>query len=136
MKLFLDTNILIDVVAGREPWCEDALILLELATQKKVSLIAADYSFLNIVYIARKLFPKDVLLGTLKDLRQFVDIAEVGQQAIDEALSSGWNDFEDNIQAIVAEREKVDYIITRNEKDFHQSKIPAYSPRMFLDSFL
>lgn len=48
MKLFLDTNILIDVVANRQPWVDDALVLLELANQKKLTLMAADYSFINI----------------------------------------------------------------------------------------
>lgn len=136
MKLLLDTNILIDVVAERQPWCEEALVLLELSNQKRVSLIAADYSFLNIVYIARKLFPKEVLYSTLQDLRQFVEVAEIGQNTIDKALIAGWKDFEDSVQALVAEKEKVDYIITRNEKDFLLSKIKAVSPKAFLESFL
>ena len=53
MKLFVDTNILIDIIANRKPWVEDALILLELSRQRKVELITADFSLLNIAYIVR-----------------------------------------------------------------------------------
>jgi hypothetical protein len=74
--------------------------------------------------------------GNLQDLRQFVEVAEIGQNTIDKALIAVWKDFEDSVQALVAEKEKVDYIITRNEKDFLLSKIKAVSPKAFLESFL
>ena len=135
MKLFLDTNILIDVVANRTPWVEDALVIFELANQKQVELIAADCSFINIAYITRKIFSAEELNSLLADLREFVDVAEVGTEIIDAAISANWNDFEDCVQSMVAQREKVDYIITRNEKDFRDSNVPAISPREFLSFF-
>lgn len=56
MKLFLDTNILIDVVVNRKPWVDEALVLFELAKQQRLSLVVTDFSFINLAYITRKLF--------------------------------------------------------------------------------
>ena len=136
MKVLLDTNVLIDVVANRKPWVDDALVLFELANQKRIVLVAADYSFINIAYITRKLFQKDELYALLSDLREYVDVIEMGELVIDEAIRSQWNDMEDCTQYWAAKREKVDYIITRNEKDFIHSEIPVLSPGRFLAMYL
>lgn len=55
---------------------------------------------------------------------------------IDDAIKTQWNDMEDCSQYYTAIREKVDYIITRNVKDFSQSEIPVLMPSEFLNSFL
>ena len=136
MKVFLDTNILIDVVMNRKPWVDDALVFLELANQGKLSLIAADLSFINISYITRKMLSKSELYTLLKDLREFVKVVEMGEMVIDNAIKAQWNDMEDCTQYYAAKREKADYIITRNTKDFILSDIPVLMPNEFLNSFL
>lgn len=136
MRLFLDTNILIDIVANREPWVKEALILVQLAHLNKLTLIAADYSFINIAYIARKQFDRHELYALLKDLQEYIGVAEIGSDIITQALELQWKDFEDCIQSLVAVREQADYIITRNEKDFSLSSVPVLSPHAFLEVFL
>lgn len=136
MKLFLDTNVLIDVVMNRKPWVDDALVLLELANQRELSLIAADLSFINISYITRKMLSKSELYTLLNDLREFVKVVEMGEIVIDDAIKAQWNDMEDCAQYYAAKREKADYIITRNTKDFTLSEIPVLMPNEFLNSFL
>lgn len=136
MKILLDTNVLMDVVANRHPWVDDALVLFELSNQKKITLIASDCSFVNIAYITRKLFVKEELYSLLEELREFVHVIEMGETVIDEAISARWNDFEDCTQYLAAKRERADFIITRNEKDFSQSDIPVLSPHDFLLKFL
>lgn len=136
MKLFLDTNILVDIAANRSPWVRDALILLQLASQHKVKLVAADYSFINVAYIIRKQLPQPELYRLLKDLNEYIEAATTGGQIILLALNAQWKDFEDCIQSLVAYKESADYIITRNEKDFSASPVPAMSPHDFLISFL
>ena len=135
MKLFLDTNVLIDLVANRKPWVESVLMIFELANQHKVNLVAADYSFINIVYICRKIVPMDVLYKTLIDVQEFVDVAYIGHDILNKSLNSQWRDFEDCIQCLVAEREHADFVITRNTKDFQKASIPALSPSDFLDYY-
>ena len=136
MRLFLDTNVLIDVVMNRKPWVDDALVLFELANQRKLSLFAVDLSFINIAYITRKMLSKQELYTLLKDLREFVNVVEVGEMVIDDAIKAQWNDMEDCTQYYAAKREKVGYIITRNVKDFSQSDIPVFLPNDFLNMFL
>ena len=136
MKIFLDTNILIDVVANRKPWVDDALVLFELANQKKITLLAADFSFINIAYITRKLFSKEELYTLLVDLREYVNVVEIGRIVIDDTLKAQWNDMEDCSQYYAAKREQADCIITRNKKDFSLSTIPVFTPAEFLVRFL
>lgn len=136
MKVFLDTNVLMDVVANRTPWVDDALVLFELANQKKLSLIAADLSFINIAYITRKILSKPELYNLLKDLREFVAVVEVGEVVIDNSIKAQWNDMEDCAQYYAAKREKADCIVSRNIKDFALSDVPVFTPCEFLNLFL
>ena len=136
MKLFLDTNILIDVIANRKPWVDEALVLLELAKQKKLTLIVADFSFINLAYITRKLFTQEELYALFSDLCLYVKVVEVGGMIIKKSFQKRWKDMEDCVQYLVAKREEADYLITRNEKDFSNSDIPVLSPSEFLDMIL
>lgn len=136
VRLFLDTNILIDVAANRQPWVREALILLELARQGKVTLVATDYSFLNIAYVTRKLYSREELKALLKNLLRYVEVVEVGRDMVIEALEGAWKDMEDHVQSLVARREAADFIITRNEKDFVLSEVQVLSPSAFLDMVL
>ena len=135
MILFLDTNVLIDLVANRKPWVESILMIFELANRKKVRLIAADCSFINIVYICKKIVPVNDLYKVLFDIQDYVDVVCVGSEILNHALKSQWKDFEDCLQAMVAQRECADFIITRNEKDFKESEVPVLSPSDFLNYF-
>ena len=136
MKLFLDTNILIDVIANRKPWVDEALVLFELAKQKKLTLIVADFSFINLAYITRKLFTQEELYALFSDLCLYVKVVEVGGMIIKKSFQKRWKDMEDCVQYLVAKREEADYLITRNEKDFSDSDIPVLSPSEFLDMIL
>ena len=136
MKLFLDTNILIDVIANRKPWVDEALVLLELAKQKKLTLIVTDFSFINLDYITRKLFTQEELYALFSDLCLYVKVVEVGGMIIKKSFQKRWKDMEDCVQYLVAKREEADYLITRNEKDFSDSDIPVLSPSEFLDMIL
>lgn len=136
MKLFLDTNILIDVIANRKPWVDEALVLLELAKQKKLTLIVTDFSFINLAYITRKLFTQEELYALFSDLCLYVKVVEVGGMIIKKSFQKRWKDMEDCVQYLVAKREEADYLITRNEKDFSDSDIPVLSPSEFLDMIL
>ena len=135
MRLFLDTNVLIDLIANRKPWVESMLMIFELANQQKIKLIAADCSFINIVYICRKSVPMHILCKTLTDLQEYVEVTYVGNEILNQSLKSQWRDFEDCVQSLVAKREHADFIITRNGKDFKEADIPVLAPSDFLDYF-
>ena len=72
MKLFIDTNIILDLLQYREPWINDTLVLFQLAKEDKVELIMSDLTFVNVVYIAGKNVDKKALKETLVKLKKFV----------------------------------------------------------------
>ena len=63
MKVFLDTNIIIDVMERREPFFLQSANILELGYRKEISLYATSLSFINALYISRKNLGKDIALG-------------------------------------------------------------------------
>ena len=58
MKLFIDTNIVLDLLQYREPWVHDTIVLFQLAKEKEIELIVTDLTFVNVVYIAGKNYDK------------------------------------------------------------------------------
>lgn len=57
MKLFLDTNVIVDLLENRKPWVQDVMVLFQLAVEKKVELFVSDLTIVNIAYITRKSYP-------------------------------------------------------------------------------
>ena len=135
MKLFVDTNIVLDLLQFREPWIHDALVLFQMAKDKEVELIVTDLTFINVVYVAGKNFDKKKLYETLIGLKKLVTIVSVGNGCIEQALNGDFADFEDAVQYFAAKREEVDFILTRDEKGFKMSDIPVMNVSGFLDNF-
>lgn len=70
------------------------------------------------------------------DTNVLIDVVMNRKPWVDDAIKAQWNDMEDCTQYYAARREKADYIITRNVKDFSQSDIPVFLPNDFLNLFL
>lgn len=136
MKLFIDTNIVLDLLQYREPWVNDTIVLFQLAKEKKVEVVVTDLTFVNVVYIAGKNFEKKKLYETLLDLKKLVSVVSIGNECIEQALNSDSSDFEDSTQYFAAKREKVDYILTRDNNGFKMSDIPVMNVTDFLNNFL
>ena len=136
MKLFIDTNVVLDLLQYREPWIHDTLVLFQLAKEKRVELIVTDLTFVNVVYIAGKNVDKKKLNETLVGLKKFLTIVPIGDACIEQALSGNFADFEDAVQCFAAKREKVDYILSRDEKGFYMSEIPVMNVTEFLNSYI
>lgn len=135
MKLFIDTNVVLDLLQYREPWVHDTLVLFQLAKEKRVELIVTDLTFVNVVYIAGKNVDKKKLNETLIGLKKYLTIVPIGDACIEQALSGDYADFEDAVQCFAAKREKVDYILSRDEKGFYMSEIPVINVTEFLNSY-
>lgn len=128
MKLLIDANILLDVLQNREPFVKDSSVIWKLCETEKATGYVSVLTFANLVYIMRKeMSPKKIgeTLHTLSLIFEFVDF-----NALDLSRASGlnWDDFEDAVQSITAERVHADYIITRNVRDFAKSKVIAFTP--------
>ena len=128
-QIFIDTNVIIDFLADREPYSDDAAILFQLAKDKKIRIHISAISFNNTFYILRKVTSTKRALSLLSEIEEYVGIQEANRLIIKKALKSNFNDFEDAIQYFSAvEIGNIDIITTRDLKDFKKSELPVLSP--------
>lgn len=130
-KLFVDTNVVIDLLDKRDGFYISAVKLFTLAYKKEVILYISPLTYATASYLLRK-HPKDELRKLLSNLHELSYVTFIDEQIIDEALISGFDDFEDALQYFSAIKENVDAIITRNVKDFSLSRLPVMMPDEFL----
>ena len=130
-RIFLDTNVVIDLLNKREPFYHDAVKLFTLAYHNKISLYISAITYATAAYLLRKHGKAGVRL-LLKNLRQIAHVTTIGEKEVDEALASSFDDYEDALQYYSAINEDAHAIITRNKKDFAHAKIHVLSPTEFL----
>ena len=131
MKVFLDTNIVIDLLDKREPFYIDAVKLFTLAYQKKITLFVPPMTYATASYLLRK-HGKEGMRKLLNNFRQLSQITTADERVVDAALASSFDDYEDALQYYSALTRNVDVIVTRNKKDFMSSSIPVLSPAELL----
>jgi len=131
-KLFIDSDIILDVFAKREPFYYHSAKLLIRIEKKKALGYTSPLVFANIYYILRKLKSKDYALQSLRKLRIIIAIFPVDEKHIDQALNSEFSDFEDAIQHYAAKSNRINYIITRNKQDYKHSSITVCTPEEYL----
>lgn len=136
MKLFLDTNVVLDFILNRFPFNEDASKIIELSSNKLFKLYISSSSITDIYYILAKKTNKKTALDFIKDLTKNFHVTEVNHAIIEEAAKLTFKDFEDAVQYQSAYNSKVDVIITRNAKDFIKSKIKIFTPRDFIKNHI
>jgi predicted nucleic-acid-binding protein len=132
MKVFLDTNIILDFLEQRGDHTLYAATIFQLGIDKEIDLFVTDLSIVNVVYILRKTFGKQRMYEILQVLRKFVTVIDIGEEVIDEAIAMKGKDFEDVVQFMAAKKKSMECIITRNKKDFSESRVPVYTPEDFL----
>ena len=126
---FLDTNIIIDFLAHRNPFAEYAAALFDAALAGKVKLYIGAISVNNVYYVLRKVIGHEKTISLLNQLMELVDVADVTGPVLKKAISSKFKDFEDAIQYEVAlTLVEVDAIVTRNGRDFKNSELPLFNP--------
>lgn len=133
MVILVDTNILMDVIANREPYTEYGKKILEKCAKREVTGIMAAHSIPNLFYILRKDFSQEERRTLLKNLCSIFRISDLNTKKILAALDHDeFLDFEDCLQEECAVEEIADYIVTRNPDDFIKSRVKAIQPDEFL----
>lgn len=128
-RIFLDTNVLIDFLANREPFAESAALLFEFAAQNKVQIYISAISFNNIYYILKQSLSHLQAIKHIAQLEKWTSTVAVDRAVIAASLSSEFRDFEDAIQYHCALTvPKLDAVVTRNAKDFKLSSISVLTP--------
>lgn len=124
-NIFVDTNIIIDLLAKREPFYKDAQELFTLSDKKIIQLYISSLSFANAYYSIIKHHKEIDAKKYLAKFKVLVKVLPLDDKAIELALASNFNDFEDGLQYYIAIANDADIIITRNKKDFKNSEIPV-----------
>ena len=133
MKLFLDTNVVIDYLAKRQPFAEDASQMIMLCLQKNYELCVSALSFTIIYYVLKKQYGHERLLELLRDLHSLLTVGEVDGNVLQQALVSDFTDFEDAVQCYTAMASGADLIVTRNVRDFSHSPLLVRTPAEVCD---
>lgn len=135
-KVFLDTNILVDLIADRKPFSKFAIEIFQLAEERKLDIYTSSHSIATTHYLLKKYMDEKALRSVLYQLFDFLHVVSVDESILKKGLLSNHKDFEDSIQIFCASTiDNLTCIITRNIKDFKKSEIPVLSPDEFILSY-
>lgn len=124
--IFMDTNVIIDFLANRQPFSLDAARLFNMAVEGRIKIYISAVSYNNIYYVLRQSLTNNATIKLLESLADITEITDVNDQVIRQSLKTDFKDYEDAIQYYSALTiPNVDFIVTRNTKDFKKSRLPV-----------
>ena len=131
-KVFVDSDVILDLLAQRIPHFHFSALLFTFADMKKLELYTSPTVFCNVFYILRKELGIEKAKSVLRKLRLLIKIIDSSEKTIDCALNSEFSDFEDAIQCYTAQNHQISIIVTRNVKDYKTAGIIVQNPETFL----
>ena len=131
-KLYLDSDVLLDLLLDREPFSDDIATLIEESINSEIKLCTSPISITNIHYIIGRIENKSKADLKTKKILEIVRLENIGQTTIDRASNSKFKDFEDSVQNFCAVESGHEIIITRNTKDYKESELSILTPREYL----
>lgn len=134
MRLFLDTNVMLDLLGEREPFYISAAKIATLADKAALQIIVSALSYSTVSYFLAKYEGPEKSKEKLRKFKIISQICDLDESIIEKGLNSDFPDFEDSLQYFSALQSDCDIILTRNCKDFKKSEIPVMSPDEFLSS--
>jgi predicted nucleic acid-binding protein len=132
MVLLIDTNVVLDVLQNREQFVKESSLIWKLCETCQIKGYISSLSYVNMMYIMRKQLTPEQIEAVFRKLHLIFEFADLESSVLEKAVSMKWKDFEDAVQSATAEAIHADYIVTRNIKDFAQSKIIAFTPAELL----
>ncbi len=133
-KLFIDTNIVIDLLSRREPYYKESAALFSLADRKKIEISVSSLTVANTSYVLLRQLKAKKVKEVLRKLRLVVNVLPLDNKIIGLALNDEtFTDFENGLQYFTAIENEQEMIITRNLKDYKTSQIPVITARQFLE---
>lgn len=131
MRVLIDTNVVLDVLLNRKPFCTHSAAIFRLAETGRLEAFLTSNSVTDIVYILRKAYDKETIKKNLLTMFGFIKILNVSASDIINAFEVNAVDFEDAMIIQCAKRIKADTIITRNPDDFKNCPIKYKTPEKF-----
>lgn len=131
-KVFVDSDIILDLLAKREPFYRFAAHLFSLADLKKIEIGVSSLSFANINYLLAKQIGNENAKKALMKLNALVTVNGVDEKVIELSLASEFSDFEDAIQYYCAIENSFNTLLTRNLKDYKKASIPVMTAESYI----
>ena len=132
MRVLFDLNVVLDVVADREPFADDSRAAMAHVEQGTVEGWMAAHSLTTLFYLVRRRTDLRTARRATASVLTLFDIVPVDKARLTEALAGPGADFEDAVQIACAQSIGAHYIVTRDPRDFRKSHVPALSPLEFL----
>jgi predicted nucleic acid-binding protein len=133
-KVFVGTDIVLDLLTGRQPHYDFAAELFSMADEKHIKLNVSSLCFSNVNYILSRQYNADQARKKLLKFKTLVTVLSVDDKTIELALSSDFKDFEDAIQYFTAIENNISTLLTRNLKDFRKADISVMTAEQYLES--
>lgn len=128
MRLLFDTNVVLDLLLDREPFVETSAILLSRVEAGDLTGYLCATTITTIHYLATKTIGTKQALSEIRKLLSLFEVAPVNRPVLEEALETGFTDFEDGVLHEAARQVNAQAIVTRNGDDFRKAVLPVYSP--------
>lgn len=133
-RLFVDTNLMMDLLGERVPYYESIAKVATLADKRKVKMVVSALSYPTVYYLLSKFESSENVKEKLRKFRIISEVSDLDEITIEKGLASDFRDFEDALQYHCALKADCDILLTRNGKDFKKSSIPVMSAEEFLQS--
>ncbi len=131
-KVFIDSDVILDVATGRMPFVEQSKIALSLIENGFALGVVSSNSITNIYYVLRKISSNDKARVFIKTILKYISVITVDHDSIVTAINSKFMDFEDGVQNYCALKNQCDLILTRNTKDYTFSELQVLEPKEFV----
>lgn len=133
MKILVDTNVILDVLCNRPEFVEASAKVWKYCEVGQAEGFISALSVPNIVYILRKELTPQKTRQLIQQITMIFKVVDFKSTALQEAAKLNIVDYEDALQMCQASRIGADYIVTRNIRDFKDSKVPALKPSELLE---
>lgn len=132
-NILVDTDVILDFFFDRKPFSDNAAIILSYCESNRIKGFITPVICSNVYYLLRRTSKHEKVIEKLSQLLTFIDVLQMDREIVLEALNSKFKDFEDALQNFSAAKTgNINAIITRNIKDFTNSKIGVLTPDNFL----
>lgn len=136
MKVFVDTDICLDLLTGRKPFNANAEKLFSLSQMGKIEICVSSLSFAVIDYLLQSTYKRTDSRAILLTFKSLVNVLPVDDKIITLALASEMKDFEDAIQHFTALENQITILLTRNIKDYEKALVTIVDTKSFLSGWL
>lgn len=134
IRIFIDTNVMLDLLGERKPFYEPIAKIATLAEKEMLTMVVSPISFATTNYFLSKFENPNIAKEKLRKFKIISEVCSLDERTVEKGLNSSIKDFEDALQYFCATESNCKMIITRNGKDFRESLLPVMTADEFLKS--